>query len=61
MLARELGHYGIKSGTVRIGEQTLKGYRRESFVDVWERYLPEKPSQGSQRHNCDGPDPSHQR
>jgi len=30
-------------------------------VDEWERYLPEKPSQTSQRHNSDGPDPSHQR
>jgi len=59
MLARELGHYGIKSGTVRIGEQTLKGYRRESFVDVWERYLPEKPSQASQRHISDGSTASH--
>ena len=58
-LARELSHYGITSRTVRIGEKTAKGYRRESFADAWERYIPEKPSQASQRHNSDGPEPSH--
>ena len=58
-LARELRHYGITSRTVRMGEKTAKGYRRESFADAWERYLPEKPSQASQRHNSDGLQPSH--
>ena len=57
-LARELRHYGIKSRGVRVGEQTAKGYRRESFLDAWERYIPEKPSQASQRHNGDGQMPS---
>ena len=58
-LARELRHYGITSRTVRVGEQTAKGYRRQSFVDAWERYAPEKPSQASQRHNSDGWKQSH--
>jgi hypothetical protein len=58
-LARELRHYGITSRTVRVGEQTAKGYRRESFVDAWQRYVPEKSSQASQRHNRDGPNPAH--
>jgi len=60
-LARELSHYGITSRTVRMGEKTAKGYRRESFADAWERYVPDKPSQASQRHNSDGSEPSHQR
>jgi hypothetical protein len=58
-LARELSHYGITSRTVRTGEETAKGYRRESFVDAWDRYVPVKPSQASQRHKSDGPHPSH--
>ena len=58
-LARELRHYGITSRTVRVGEHTAKGYRRESFVDAWQRYVPEKPSQASQRHNSGGLKPSH--
>jgi len=58
-LARELSHYGITSRTVRMGEKTAKGYRRESFADAWERYVPEKPSHASQRHNSGGPKPSH--
>ena len=60
-LARELSHYGITSRTVRMGEKTAKGYRRESFADAWERYVPDTPSQASQRHNSDGQMPSHLR
>jgi Protein of unknown function (DUF3631)/Domain of unknown function (DUF3854) len=37
-LAKMLKPYGIKSGTVRIGEETAKGYRREDLWDAWKRY-----------------------
>jgi hypothetical protein len=43
--------YGIKSTTVRTGDETAKGYRRADLVDVWRRYVHEPsvpPSQGSQ-------------
>jgi hypothetical protein len=40
-LAQQLKKYGIKSrGTVRIGIETLKGYRREVFEEAWSRYCP---------------------
>ena len=48
-IARLLAHFGISPGTVRLpGGDTPKGYTREAFVDVWERYLPADPPQ---RHN----------
>jgi hypothetical protein len=39
-LAARLRQYGIKPRVVRIGGATPRGYRREDFVDAWERYLP---------------------
>jgi hypothetical protein len=40
-LAQQLKKYRIKSrGTVRIGTETLKGYRREVFEEAWSRYCP---------------------
>lgn len=38
-LATKLSEFGIKSGTVRIGTLTKKGYSREQFLDVFGRYL----------------------
>lgn len=38
-LATKLAEFGIKSGTVRIGAVTKKGYSREQFLDVFGRYL----------------------
>jgi Protein of unknown function (DUF3631) len=37
-LARRLGEFGIKSKNVRLGTETLKGYRREDFAEAWLRY-----------------------
>lgn len=48
-LSRRLRGYGIRSQTVRDGDQTAKGFKREDFEDAWSRYLP--PSEASQRHN----------
>jgi hypothetical protein len=39
-LARLLEPFGIRSTTVRIGDDVAKGYRREDFADPWTRYLP---------------------
>jgi len=39
-LSRLLRPYGIKPTTVRIGDSTPKGYRREDLHDPWARYLP---------------------
>jgi hypothetical protein len=38
-LADMLADFGIKSGTIRIVDQTKKGYYRWQFDEAWERYL----------------------
>jgi Protein of unknown function (DUF3631) len=40
VLAIKLGTYGIKSMTIRVKENTPKGYRKADFLDAWLRYLP---------------------
>jgi hypothetical protein len=53
--------FGIISESIRIGDRTGKGYKRASFEEAWERYLPGQntplspfgPSETSQRHNAD--------
>jgi len=42
-LAGLLKPYGVKSDTIWIGRTQCKGYKRESFHDVWLRYLPSDP------------------
>ncbi len=37
-VARMLSPYAIASQTIRIGEKTIKGYRREGFEEAWNRY-----------------------
>jgi Protein of unknown function (DUF3631) len=39
-LARLLKPYGVRRATIRFGESTAKGYRRESLADAFTRYLP---------------------
>jgi hypothetical protein len=55
-LASLLKPFGIAPGTVRIGDDTPKGYRRNAFAEAWNRYLdatepPEEASEPPQRHN----------
>jgi Protein of unknown function (DUF3631) len=38
-LAQRLRPYGIRSTNVRTDEKIVKGYRREDFLDAWERFL----------------------
>jgi putative DNA primase/helicase len=56
-LARQLGAFGILSGTIRLdGGHTLKGYKRADFSDAFERYLvPHSvtPSQPNGDGHCD--------
>jgi len=42
-LAKLLHRYGIKPRSVRIGDETAKGYKLEAFRDAFQRYL-EEPS-----------------
>jgi len=38
-LSDKLSRYGIRPVSIRLGVETLKGYRRSDFVDAWSRYL----------------------
>lgn len=38
-LSKRLSEFGIKSGSVRIGLKTPKGYRLEQFTEAFDRYL----------------------
>jgi hypothetical protein len=49
-LAARLRPYGIKSRTIRIGDTTLKGYRRADFLSAWKRYLPPPPEERNSRN-----------
>jgi len=59
-LARQLGPFGILSGTIRVDRgHTLKGYKRADFEDAFGRYLPTPedqsitPSQPNGDGHCD--------
>ena len=36
-LARRLGEFGIKTKSIRSGDDVEKGYRRENFEEAWLR------------------------
>lgn len=42
-LGRRLSTYGIR--TKHSPDKTHRGYRREDFMDAWDRYLPQMASQ----------------
>jgi putative DNA primase/helicase len=42
-LSKLLAGYGITSNTIRIGIGTCKGFKRDQFTDVFNRYLRDKP------------------
>jgi hypothetical protein len=49
-LARLLRPFGIEPGPIRVKKTkdgTGKGYKRESFLDAWERYLPDEDEEES--------------
>jgi hypothetical protein len=46
-VSRLLKAFGIRSKSVRLGDQTAKGYARADFADAWSRYLsPICPQEG---------------
>ena len=38
-LSGKLSKYGIRPSSIRLGDETAKGYRKSDFVDAWNRYL----------------------
>jgi hypothetical protein len=55
-LARALAPFGIRPTTIRQGDTTPKGYRREEFEEAWSRYLPPDTPLSAQ---AGGFDPQH--
>ena len=49
-LAKLLRPYRIKSKKVRVGGETLQGYRRDQFTEVWERYTRDADPSGDPEH-----------
>lgn len=47
VLAKLLRPYGIRSIQNRVGQENLRGYRRNQFVDAWQRYCPELSTQAA--------------
>jgi Protein of unknown function (DUF3631) len=47
-IARLLKPYEVKPKKLRIGDATPRGYRRDQFVDAWERYIPDTGGQPEQ-------------
>jgi hypothetical protein len=39
-LAKLLKPYGVKPRKIRVGDETVRGYYRADFEEVWKRYLP---------------------
>jgi hypothetical protein len=39
-LSQQLRPYGIRPRTIRDGEMTAKGYTKEDFTEVFQRYIP---------------------
>jgi hypothetical protein len=52
-LSRMLGNYGVTPKQIRIGERTLKGYRREDLDDAFTRYIPPSETETS-KHGTPG-------
>lgn len=53
-LARRLRQYGIGSTKVKIGDISVRGYRREDLWDTWQRYCPETPPTESGTNGTNG-------
>jgi Protein of unknown function (DUF3631)/SWIM zinc finger len=53
-IARLLRDFGVQPGTVRMGEATAKGYRKEQLEAVWSQYISPATVTTSQ-HSQDGP------
>jgi hypothetical protein len=56
-LADLLRPFSIRSRTIRLDDETPKGYMRESFEDAWSRYMPPQPPTSGLR-NATPPQPA---
>ncbi len=51
-LANLLKRFEVRPHSVRVGEETKKGYDRQTFEPIFARYLPTPPNETSQRHTA---------
>jgi hypothetical protein len=49
-LANLVKRYDVRPHTIRVGDESLKGYTRDRFDPLFARYLPAPPNEPSQRH-----------
>jgi hypothetical protein len=56
-LSRILGDYDIKPTTIRVGSNTLRGYRRTMFHDAWQRYVAVPPEANATSATTATPEP----
>jgi hypothetical protein len=55
-LARRLRKFGVVSATIRHGDETPKGYKREDLYDAFKRYLPPKDQVSAESPSSPGHD-----
>jgi Protein of unknown function (DUF3631) len=53
-IARPLRPFKVRPTTIRMGQGTEKGYRKEAFEDVWKRYLPADDPRAETTDSLDG-------
>jgi len=49
-LSNQLSKYDIETKKVRLGKETVQGFKIDQFADAWKRYLPRQtppPEQGT--------------
>ena len=54
-IAKRLRPYGVRPDVHRFGDATHRGYLREDFYDMWERYLPPLKPRNPRNKRNDGP------
>jgi hypothetical protein len=55
LLARELKGFKLAPQTIRIGNETMKGYRRSSFEELWMRYCPRRNASVTDAQHASNP------
>lgn len=55
-LSQRLRQFGVKSRTIRLGDATPRGYRREELIDAWSRYLPSSEKSATSATSATNPE-----
>jgi putative DNA primase/helicase len=52
-LARQLRKFRVYPTKIRLGSETVRGYKSEDFVDLWARFCPEQSACSGSCSGCD--------